>query len=112
MEVIYLRVAKNGCSSEITFMDLKVYFGWDSGLPLSSLGQKLNKIELLKENLIDESHLPDVKKLMIDWELYENGWYVEYPDGGYKNKHLFYYLQQMSGYGRIRPEALNYLSKD
>ena len=60
---------------------------------------------------IDIEDLKDaVEKLMVDWHLYENGWHVVYPDGGYKNKHLFYYLQQMNGYGRNRPKELEYFN--
>ena len=104
-----IRAAKNGCSSEIRFKGKTVYHDWESSsIPKSHLGKKLDKIEFLKENLLDESHLPAIDKLMADWELYENGWHVVYPDGGYKNEHLFYYLQQMHGYGRIRPKELEY----
>jgi hypothetical protein len=101
-----IRLAKNGCSSDVTFTNKKVYFDWDHGLPKSFLGDKLNKTEFLKK-LVDEKFLESVEKLMIDWELYENGWYVGYKEGGYKNKHLFYYLQQMNGYGSFRPEILD-----
>ena len=103
-----IRAAKNGCSSEITFKGRKVYHDWDnSKIPKSYLGEKLDKTGFLKEILIDESHLPDIEKLMIDWVLYENGWHVPYNDG-YKNKHLFYYLTQMHGYGKYRPKELKY----
>jgi hypothetical protein len=117
-----IRAAKNGCSSEITFKRKKVYHDWESSsISKSDLGEKLDKIEFLKTMVHDgtsivsvqyssgtQTKLEAVEKLMIDWELYENGWYVEYPNVGYKNKHLFYYLQQLSGYGRIRPEELKY----
>tara|TARA_X000000368_G_scaffold302037_1_gene240690 strand:- start:157 stop:480 length:324 start_codon:yes stop_codon:yes gene_type:complete len=104
-----IRAAKNGCSSEITFKGKKVYHDWEnSSIPKSHLGEKLDKVEFLKEYLLDESHLPAIEKLMIDWELYENGWHVVYPDEGYKNEHLFYYLQQMHGYGSHRPKELEY----
>lgn len=100
-----IRAAKNGCSSEIKFTGKKVYHDWEnSAIPKSHLGEKLNKQEFLKE-MVDKTHLPVVEKLMIDWEVYENGWHVEYPDGGYKNKNLFYYLQQFI---RDRPEELKY----
>ena len=67
-----IRAAKNGCSSEIKFKGRKVYHDWKhSSIPKSHLGENLNKIEFLKENLVDESHLPAIEKLMIDWELYD-----------------------------------------
>ena len=107
-----IRAAKNGCSSEIIYHGKKIYHDWDTTTThKSELGVKLCKIKWIENKVTDTSKLNEVMHLFIDWELYENGWYVAYPDGGYKNKHLFYYLQQLSGYGRIRPEALNYLSK-
>ena len=121
-----IRAAKNGCSSEINFHGKKVYHDWESSsIPKSHLGKKLDKIEFLKPMVHDstsivsvqywygpgtQTKLEAVEKLIIDWELYENGWHVAYPDGGYKNKHLFYYLQQFGTTNR--PEALDYLSKD
>ena len=104
-----IRAAKNGCSSDITFGGKKVYHDWDStNIPKSYLGEKLDKTELLKYHLVDESRLQAIETLMVDWELYENGWHVAYPDGGYKNKHLFYYLTQMGNYGSFRPKELEY----
>jgi len=107
-----IRIAKNGCSSDVTFIKKIVYFDWDRGLPKSYLGKKLNKTDFLKENLINETHLPAVENLMIDWELYENGWHVVYGKGGYKNKHLFYYLQQMGNWGSYKPKELEYFNKN
>ena len=105
-----IRAAKNGCSSEITFKGRKVYHDWENGdTHKSQLGMKLCTIKWIENNVTDKSKLNKVMDLFCDWQLYENGWHVVYPDGGYKNKHLFYYLQQMSGYGRIRPEELDYL---
>ena len=104
-----IRAAKNGCSSDITFKGKKVYHNWDSSkIPKSSLGEKLDKTGFLKENLVDESHLPAIENLMVDWYLYENGWLVVCSDEGYKNKHLFYYLQQMGNWGSYRPKELEY----
>jgi len=103
-----IRAAKNGCASEITFKGKKVYYDRDdSEIPKSYLGEKLDKTSFLKEILIDESQLPDIEKLMVDWVLYENGWYLLYDDG-YKNQHLFYYLTQIGRYGHYRPKELEY----
>ena len=101
-----IRAAKNGCSSEITFKGRKVYHDWDRGVPKSTLGAKQNKTEFITK-IVDDANLEAVEKLMVDWHLYENGWYIPYGNG-YKNKHLFYYLQQMHGYGRYRPKELNF----
>ena len=106
-----LRAALNGCSSNITFKHpngpQKVYHDWDKGIPKSSLGDELDKTAFLKTK-VDECNLAAVEKLMADWYLYENGWHVVYPEGGYKNEHLFYYLTQMHGYGGHRPKELEY----
>ncbi|RZD41391.1 MAG: hypothetical protein CXT73_05060, partial [Methanobacteriota archaeon] len=72
---------------------------------LSSLGTKLNKTVFLK-NLVDDNNLQSVENMLADWYLYENGWHVIYPDGGYKNKQLFYYLSQLGI--QTRPKALAY----
>ena len=100
-----IRSAKNGCASDITFQGKKVYFDWDYGIPLSSLGTKLDKTVFLK-NLVNDNNLESVENMLADWHLYENGWHVIYPDGGYKNKQLFYYLCQLGI--QTRPEALAY----
>jgi hypothetical protein len=100
-----IRAAKNGCSSDITFQDKKVYFNWSSGIPFTSLGAKLDKTTFLK-NLVANENLQAVEDMLADWFLYENGWHVAYPDEGYKRPQLFYYLRQ---FGRqTRPKALEY----
>jgi hypothetical protein len=104
-----LRAAKNGCSSEIKFTGKKVYYDWDNGVSMSFLGAKLNKTAFLKTK-VDECKLTAVEKLMEDWHLYENGWYVFYPKGGFKNKYLFYYLCQIGDYGHYRPRELEYFN--
>lgn len=103
-----LRQAKNGCATGVLFKGKKVYHDWDYGIKFSSLGKKLNKDEWIMNNVNDESKIGDVQNMLVDWYLYENGWYIQLDDG-YKNKHLFYYLQQMGGYGRIRPKELKYM---
>ena len=105
-----IRAAKNGCSTEFTFKGLKVYHDWDrDGIPKSTLGAERKKTEFLK-TLVDDANLKAVENLMVDWYLYENGWYVPYNDG-YKNEHLFYYLCQIHGYEYHRPKELEYFKK-
>ena len=102
-----IRAAKNGCSSDISFKGKKVYYDWEHGISFGYLGTKLDKTAFLK-NLVNENNLEAVENMLVDWDLYENGWHVIYPDGGYKNQHLFYYLRQ---FGRqTRPEALDYFN--
>ena len=106
-----IRSAKNGCASDVKFKGKKVYHEWHCGVKKSCLGKKLNKIEFLKEYLLDESHLQAIENLMIDWVLYENGWLVELQGDDYKNGHLFYYLSQIRGYGSHRPKELELFQK-
>lgn len=109
--------ARNGCASEIKFKGKKVYHEWDNGIPKSELGKKLNKEEWIMNNIKDESdeNRNKIKNLLLDWELYENGWEVVYHEkdnmgrSGYKNKHLFYYLQQLGDWGCFEPKELKYL---
>ena len=107
IKMLLIRSARNGCASEITFKEKKVYHEWDCGVNKSYLGKKLNKTKFLK-NLVDETNLESVENLMIDWVLYENGWLVELTGDDYKNGHLFYYLTQMRGYSGHRPKELEY----
>ena len=57
---------------------------------------------------VDDVNLEAVEKLIADWHLYENGWYVIYPEGGYKNKQLFYYLTQIGNWGSHKPRELEF----
>ncbi len=98
-----IRAAKNGCASVIKFQEKNVYFDCDSGIEKSSLGTKLDKISYL-ESKVDSSNLPAVLNLMTDWELYENGWFIN----SYDNQHLFYYLTQIGDCGYHRPKELDY----
>ena len=68
---------------------------------------KLNNAEFLK-NVVDNDNLQAVEAMLADWELYENGWHVVYPKGGYKHPQLFYYLRQFGT--PTRPEALAYFN--
>ena len=98
-----IEAAKNGCNNLIKFQEKNVYFDSDSGIEKSSLGTKLDKISYL-ESKVDSSNLPAVSNLMTDWELYENGWFIN----SYDNKDLFYYLAQIGNYGFHRPKELDY----
>ncbi len=107
-----IRASQNGTASEVIFHGRKIYHDWDQGdTHKSDLGMKLCTVKWIENRVTDKSKLDDVLDLFIDWELYENGWYVSCGDG-YKNKHLWYYLAQIGGYSTNRPQALDYLSKD
>ncbi len=98
-----IRQAINGCNEGISFLKRKVYHQWDDGISKDILGNKLDKEAHIRENITDEAHFDEVNKMLVDWEVYENGWFV----GTYNNKHLFYYICQLGN--NTRPKALNYL---
>jgi len=106
-----IRIARNDCASEVDFRGKNLYFNWENCQSHSILGPKLDKIEYIK-TLMDrpdnEGDLLALSRLMVDWELYENGWLVT----KYENVHLFYYLTQMRVGCMVfcRPKELNYLS--
>lgn len=100
-----IRIGKNGCGSEVDFRGKKVYFHWENYQSHSILGGKLDKTVYIKANIDrpdNDLDLSGISKLMMDWELYENGWLVT----NYKNKNLFYYLTQIGDYGQHRPAEL------
>ena len=101
-----IRAAKNGRGGKITFLGRYVYYNCNSGIPFSSLGFKLNKTSLLKK-LINNKNLREVEMMLVDWELYENAWYV---GGNHRclNTNLYYYLCQIH---YKRPIALKYFDK-
>jgi len=106
-----IRIGKNGCGSEVYFRGKKVYFHWENSCNSSILGKKLDKTVYIKANIVrpdNELDLSEVSKLMMDWQLYENGWLVT----NYKNKNLFYYLTQMGDYGYHRPAELKLFKND
>ena len=53
--------------------------------------------------MVDAQHVEDVEKMLVDWELYENGWFIV----GYSNPHLFNYRCQIGNWGK--PDALEYI---
>jgi hypothetical protein len=101
-----LRTAKNGCASIVYYRGKIVYHYWHEGIPLENLGGKQNKIKYIGEN-VDPENVEKVKKMMMDWELYEKGWVVQ----DYENANLFNYLSQMGANYRTRPEAYSYFKE-
>lgn len=100
-----LRRALNGCNSAIQFDAKDVYHLWDGGgHSMAELGRKMDKASWITERVVDAHHIDDVKKMLVDWELYENGWLVV----GYSNQHLFYYKCQMGHY-HTPPTEFKYL---
>ena len=66
------------------------------------LGQHLNKNEWCFMNVKNIEYLQAVKIMLIDWELYENGWLIN----SYHNIMLFNYVCNISS---KKPIALTYL---
>lgn len=104
-----LRRAKNGCVEDITFFGKFVYHQSDfcPEYTMKDLGKQLNKKDWIKKHLTDFSKKYEVEALLVDWHLYENGWFVSQ----YTNKHLFYYKCQYGNSGLNKPEILEFLSK-
>tara|TARA_B100000795_G_scaffold269436_1_gene258791 strand:- start:3319 stop:3636 length:318 start_codon:yes stop_codon:yes gene_type:complete len=104
-----IRIAKNGCSSVVEFKTKEVFFEWHYGPSKDSLGKKLDILTWMQTVVSDETWKTKSKVIqdfMIDWELYENGWYIN----TYKNPRLFYYLEQTHGYSGRRPKELDYFN--
>lgn len=104
-----LRRAKNGCVEDIKFFGKFVYHQSDlfPEYTMKDLGKQLNKKDWIKKHLTDFSKKYEVEELLVDWHLYENGWFVSQ----YTNKHLFYYKCQLGQWGLNKPESLQFLSK-
>ena len=101
----FIRRAKNGTGNDVTFSGIPVYHKYSAGFRQSILGSKLDKILWINDNVNDKNYINDVSLMLVDWELYENGWLVTL----YKNKQLFYYRCQM-GCNNTRPEQLDYIN--
>lgn len=99
-----IRAARNGCAKKITFQGKNVYHNWNEGIPFSSLGEKLDKTTFLKNVVVNEN-MEAVEIMLLDWNLYENGWHVE--GSGRENTQLFRYLCQ---FNYNRPAALQFLN--
>jgi len=105
-ELTKLRRAKNGCNGEIQFDGKYVHHRWDwGGRAVSELGPQMDKNTWINEHVVDAKHVDEVQKMLVDWELYENGWFIV----GYSNNHLFNYRCQLGN--PRRPKALEYLKK-
>ena len=50
----------------------------------------------------EAKHVDEVQKMLVDWELYENGWFIV----GYSNNHLFNYRCQLGN----PPKGVSYFS--
>ena len=99
----YLNEARNGCNSLVKFQNIQVYYNWSWGGSYDKLGNKIDKDKLIANNVENPEDMDAVKFMLMDWELYENGWFIK----TYKNSELFNYLCQLGN--SSRPIALSYL---
>jgi len=102
----HLQQAKDGCGNFVTFDKKPVYYQYHHGTTRDILGEKLNKIIWITENVaLNHSDMARVivRNMLKNWELYENGWLVDNSSC----RHLFNYICQI-GTTR-RPIALDYL---
>jgi hypothetical protein len=87
----YLRRALNGTNGEVSFKEIPVYHDWMWGDSYVTLGKPLQKEEWIRQNIKEECNYKAVNNMLIDWELYENGWFVS----GNRNNRLWNHLCQI-----------------
>jgi hypothetical protein len=103
---MYLRNAKNGCTSNVSWKGKLVFHSWDKcDVKISFLGNLLDKNTWIKNNVKDKKFIELIEDFLVDWHLYDNGWWVK----SYDNKKLYNYLCQIGNCGLYRPEELNYI---
>lgn len=102
-----LRRALNGYNEKISLMGIPVYNDWMVGQEYDILGNRLDKKQWIIDNISEEDKYEAISFMLVDWYLYENGWFI----ASYKNKHLYKYLCQIGNWGNHRPEELEYFIK-
>jgi hypothetical protein len=110
-----LRRALDGCGENVSFKGLPIYYERENGMEFSILGSQRNKMAWIEDNLKkeyqDDSTKHDVEHhLLVDWELYENGWLVKanHNNMGYKDSRLMYYKCQIGN--SKSPQELHYFN--
>ena len=100
-----IRNGKNGSNVNIKFFNKDVFFktNFCSTHEIEYLGKIQDKNRWIEEHLTELSKKSYIDHLLIDWELYENGWYVP----GNLNNELWNYKCEIGNCGR--PETLKYL---
>ena len=97
-----MRRAVNGCNDPVSFKNIPVYYNWVSGD--FDLGNQLNKDDWILKNIKNKDNYESVRMMLLDWELYENGWLLI----GHKDCRLFYYICQIDYH---KPEALVHIQE-
>ena len=101
----YLRRALNGTNGKVSFKELPVYHDWQWGESYVVLGNPLQKEEWIRQNIKEEFNYKAVNNMLIDWELYENGWFVS----GDRNNRLWNHLCQLGDAGYYNITEVSYL---
>ncbi len=99
-----LRRCLNGYNGKVSLKDLPVYHDWSRGESYDILGEPLNKNNWIEKNIENPEHYDAVSMMLVDWVLYENGWFID----SYNNSQLYKYLCQIT---YTRPDALDYIKK-
>ena len=99
-----IRAALNGYGVEVTFGGKPIYYEHEDkeSLPFSLLGKKEDKVYWIKENLRqefdNENTIYNINNgLLVDWNLYENGWLItiNQDTNDYKDNRLMFYKCQI-----------------
>lgn len=92
----------NGCGKNKYFMGYKIF------LPghINNLGEKKDWQKLNMFSTLDKKEMGLVKKILRNWTLYENGWFI----GSFESIYdvLFRWITQLS---RKRPQELDIIYK-
>ena len=99
-----LRRCLNGYNGKVSFKGLPVYHNWMRGDDYNILGIQLNKANWIYKNIKKPEHYHEVWLMLVDWILYEKGWFV----ASYDNSQLHHYICQIT---YTRPDALFYIKK-
>ena len=104
MSKVFLRSANNGCGNKVSFQSIPIYYKSSNGESFDILGKSLDINKWIKDNIKKPEYFNDVYNLLIDWRLYENGWFIK----TYNNTQLYYYICQI-GVNYTPPVTLSYL---
>ena len=99
-----LRRCLNGYNGEVSLKGIPVYHDWSKGESYDILGEPLNKDNWIEKNIENPEHYDAVSMMLVDWVLYENGWFID----SYNKSQLYRYVCQLS---YVRPDALEYIKK-
>ena len=94
LKMTYVMQAKNGYGSFVIFDNKPVYYRYHCGEQQDTLGWKMNKSNWIKEHVNTIESEVDVRNMLKNWCIYENGWLFIHNDSS-DTAHLFNYLCQL-----------------